>query len=72
MMLTMSGYKYEMIADALRRRIASGEFTDGRLPSTSELRKEFSVSYGSVRTAILILKAEGVVYGRQGEGVFVK
>jgi GntR family transcriptional regulator len=65
-------YKYEMIADALRRRIEAGEFKDKPLPSTNELRQEFGVSYGSVRSAILILKAEKLVVGKQGEGVFAK
>lgn len=71
-MLTMSKYKYEMIADTLRHRILAGEYADGKIPSTRDLRQEFGVSYGSVRTAILILKTENLVTGRQGEGVFVK
>jgi DNA-binding GntR family transcriptional regulator len=72
MMLTMSSYKYEMVADTLRARIRSGFYADGKLPSTRSLREEFQVSYGSVRTAVLILKTEGLLVGRQGEGIFVK
>lgn len=68
----MADYKYELIADYLREGIKTGEFPDGRLPSTSKLCAQFGASYGSVRTAILILKAEQLVVGRQGEGVFVK
>ncbi|MFD0595043.1 hypothetical protein ACFQZ4_23950 [Catellatospora coxensis] len=30
------------------------------------------MSYGSVRGAMLVLKAEGLIEGRQGDGVFVK
>lgn len=67
----MSDFKYMTIVDTLRDRIASGEYPDGRLPSTSQLREEFQASYGSVRSAILILKHTGVVEGRQGQGVFV-
>jgi len=67
----MNDYKYVNIVDTLRERIASGAYPDGKLPSTRALREEFEASYGSVRSAILILKAQGVVEGRQGTGVFV-
>jgi len=67
----MTDFKYLIIVDTLRERIASGAYPDGKLPSTSALRQEFEASYGSVRSAILILKATGVVEGRQGQGVFV-
>lgn len=67
----MQEYKYIEITESLRQRIAAGEYPDGKLPSTKELREEFGASYGSVRSAILILKATGVVEGRQGLGVFV-
>lgn len=65
------GYKYLHIAETLRARIAAGDYKDGKLPSTKMLREEFEASYGSVRSAILILKTQGVVEGRQGQGVFV-
>jgi DNA-binding GntR family transcriptional regulator len=68
----MGEYKYEQIADTIRSNIDAGNYPEGRLPSTSMLCKEFSASYGSVRTAIMILKTEGRVVGRQGEGVFVR
>lgn len=67
----MNDYKYIHIVDTLRERIAAGAFPDGKLPSTKELRQEFQASYGSVRSAILILKTLGVVEGRQGLGVFI-
>lgn len=66
-----TGFKYTDIVETLRERIAAGEYPDGKLPSTRELREEFEASYGSVRSAILILKATGVVEGRQGMGVYV-
>lgn len=68
----MSDYKYLVIADSIRANIDAGNYPEGRLPSTSMLCKEFEASYGSVRTAIMILKTEGRVVGRQGEGVFVR
>lgn len=67
----MSDFKYASIVSALTARIAAGDYPDGKLPSTRELREEFEASYGSVRSAILILKATGVVEGKQGQGVFV-
>lgn len=67
----MQDFKYLEITETLRSRIGAGTYADGKLPSTKELREEFSASYGSVRSAILILKAQGVVEGRQGQGVFV-
>lgn len=67
----VNDYKYIHIVETLQARIASGAFPDGKLPSTKELRAEFQASYGSVRSAILILKTLGMVEGRQGQGVFV-
>lgn len=67
----VNDYKYISIVDTLRERIAAGAFPDGKLPSTKELREEFQASYGSVRSAILILKTLGIVEGRQGMGVYV-
>lgn len=67
----MSDFKYLTIVETLTGRIAAGDYPDGKLPSTKMLREEFEASYGSVRSAILILKATGVVEGRQGQGVFV-
>jgi DNA-binding GntR family transcriptional regulator len=67
----MNDFKYLNIVDTLQQRIADGEYPDGKLPSTKSLREEFDASYGSVRSAILILKTLGVVEGKQGQGVFV-
>lgn len=70
MMSTM--YKYEEIVETLTQDIKSGEFVSGdKLPSMAELREEFEASYGSIRTALLILKTRGLVKGKHGVGVFV-
>ena len=70
-MLTM--YKYEEIVRVLTEDIKSGEFGTGdKLPSMAELREEFDASYGSIRTALIILKTQGLVEGKHGVGVFVK
>ncbi|HEX5541192.1 MAG TPA: winged helix-turn-helix domain-containing protein [Micromonospora sp.] len=65
--------KYEQVASAIREQIRAEELKPGdQLPTTQGLIKEYGVSYGSVRTALLLLKAEGLIEGRQGEGVFVR
>ena len=71
MMLTV--YKYQGIVDKLTLDIESGLYGSGdKLPSMAELRKDFGASYGSIRSAILILKTRGLVEGRHGVGVFVR
>lgn len=65
--------KYERVADAIREQIRSGQLPPGaKLPTTQQLIEQYGVSYGSIRTALLILKAEGLIEGRPGEGVYVK
>jgi DNA-binding FadR family transcriptional regulator len=65
--------KYVKLADTIREQIKSGELRPGdKLPSISQLREEFGISYGSVRGAMLVLKAEGLIEGRQGEAVYVR
>lgn len=69
----MPAPKYERVAAAIRDQIRSGQLKPGdKLPSLSQLQAEHDVSYGSVRGAMLILKAEGLVEGRPGEGVYVR
>ena len=52
----------EMVADVLRRRILSGEVTDGASVGTQEeLIDEFSVSKPSIREALRILETEGLI-----------
>lgn len=57
----------EMIADQLRDRIVSGELKDSdSLPKQDELIAEFQVSKPSVREALRILEAEGLITVRRG------
>ena len=59
------------ISTALRRDLVGGVFRPGdRLPSESELTREYSVSRTVVREAIAILRADGLVEARKGAGVF--
>ena len=64
--------KWVTLAEHIRKQIASGELAPGaKLPSTSQLRHEHNVSAMVVRNAMITLKAEGLVYGVPGVGVFV-
>jgi GntR family transcriptional regulator len=66
-------FLYSDLATALRSRIARGTYPPGsRLPSLSELTKEFGISAITVRRALRELTYEGLLQGHQGLGVFVK
>jgi GntR family transcriptional regulator, transcriptional repressor for pyruvate dehydrogenase complex len=58
----------EQVADELRRRILRGELADGSiLPKEDELLLQFSVSKPSLREAMRILEAEGLLRVRRGK-----
>lgn len=67
--------RYPEIVTDLRARIRAGEYRqpDGRqkLPSIEQLKEQYGVSYGPIRTAMLMLKAEGLLTGEPGRGVYV-
>ncbi|MEU2168300.1 winged helix-turn-helix domain-containing protein [Micromonospora chersina] len=64
--------EYRRIADLISGRIRSGELkAHDKLPSTSELAQEHHVSLATVNRAFGLLHDRGLVYGRQGKGVFV-
>jgi len=64
--------KYQRVADAIRAKIRDGVYPPGsRIPSTAALMTEHRVGYGTLRSAILRLKDEGLIYGQQGEAVYV-
>jgi DNA-binding GntR family transcriptional regulator len=68
-----SGRLYADMATELRRRIAEGIYPSGsKIPGLRELVEEFSVSTITVRRALQELTSEGILFGRQGRGVFVK
>ncbi len=69
----MTAPKYVRVADAIREQIRAGKLRPGdQLPSITQLQQQFEVSYGSIRGAMLVLKAEGLIEGRPGEGVYVR
>jgi GntR family transcriptional regulator len=63
---------FVQLQEALQGRISRRELQPGdQLPSATELMAEFGVSSTVVRSAINALKADGLVIGQQGRGVFV-
>jgi DNA-binding FadR family transcriptional regulator len=64
---------YLQVADQLREKITTGEWTPGKqLPSTRQLMHDFGVSSTVVKNAIHQLRATGHVVGQQGKGVFAR
>jgi GntR family transcriptional regulator len=67
----MPAPKYVQLADTIRAQIRAGQLKPGeQLPSTNDF-KAAGHTYGTIRSALLVLKAEGWVEGRQGDGVYV-
>ena len=64
---------YTQLADILRGMITSGELQPrSPLPSESYLQQEQGISRGTVRTAVGILREEGLVVTIAGRGTFVR
>lgn len=68
----MTGPLYRRIADDLRRRIESGELSNGmQLPTEDHLMDSYQASRNTVRGAIRELATRGLVYTQHGKGTFV-
>lgn len=64
---------YLQIADDLRRDILRGLRAPGSaLPSIAELVQQYETSTTTVRQAFNVLRHEGLVYGQQGKGMFIR
>lgn len=64
-------YDYELVYNYIFEQINVEYFAHDKIPSESELCKEFSLSKLTVRQGINKLKNEGYLYSRQGSGNFV-
>ena len=64
---------YVQLANILRALINSGELKPRELlPSESHLQQQYGVPRGTVRTAVGILRDEGLVVTIGGRGTFVR
>jgi DNA-binding LacI/PurR family transcriptional regulator len=60
------------VEQLLREAIASGRFTDGRLPTEVELAEQLGVSRETVRLAAEVLQREGLLVKFRRKGTFLK
>lgn len=64
---------YRKIADELRALILSGKLRAGeKLKSENELKDQYATTRVTVRKALALLKADGLLISEQGRGVFVR
>ncbi|HEY5840026.1 MAG TPA: GntR family transcriptional regulator [Mycobacterium sp.] len=62
---------YFQLCAVLERRLETGQIErDSRLPSENEMCKEFGISRATVRQALQVLEARGLVYRVANRGVF--
>ena len=62
---------YEQVAKMMRDEIAEGAMT-GRIPSVHTIAEHHHVSHRVAARALEILKGEGMIVSRPGEGDFVR
>ena len=64
---------YRQLAENLREKIIDGRLAAGsRLPTETELMERYGAARGTVRQAIALLRAEGLVDIEHGRGSFVR
>lgn len=65
--------KYDMIATDLKKRIESGEFEETKkLPTGSELMKEYNASKNTINSAINLLVSDGLLFAIHGSGFYIR
>jgi DNA-binding GntR family transcriptional regulator len=70
----VNDYRYQAIANDLRRRIAAGEWEEGqKISSIAKLMSDYEVdrNHNLIRHAQSVLIDEGLIRAEQGRGVFV-
>lgn len=69
----MNQTSFLAVADALRTRIASGEWAVGeKMPSRARIAEEFGVGTSVAQRAMERLIVEGLLEGRSGSGTYVR
>lgn len=69
----MATTRWERVAEDIRQQIRSGQLRPGDyLPSYRLLGERYSTSYGTIRAALMTLRAEGWIEGEPGVGVLVR
>lgn len=64
---------YVQVANAVRAAILTKAFKPGeKIPSGTELAKQYGVARMTVQQALRVLKDEGLIQSRQGSGVYVR
>lgn len=64
--------RYAQLASDMRQRVVEGAWPVGQaIPSETELAASFGVALGTVRQALAVLVAEGLLERVQGRGTFV-
>lgn len=65
--------KYDRIAADLRRKIQAGQLVPGsQMPAETALQADYNVSLLTMRRALDLLQAEGLIEKQQGKGTFVR
>ncbi len=64
---------YELALRKMEELIKTGQWKEGsKLPSESQLAKQFGISRATLREAMRILEDEGLIVKQQGVGTFVR
>ncbi len=65
--------RYGWLAAALRSRVLQGEWQPGEaIPPEAALSRSYGVALGTIRQALALLVADGMLERRHGRGTFVK
>ena len=63
---------YLQVASVMRQRVNSGHWVEGeRISTLEELEEEFGLARVTIRQAVELLRAEGLLQAQQGRGTFV-
>ena len=63
---------YLQVRDVLHKRIVDGAYPSGKaIPSESKLAADFGTSISTIRQALSLLVAEGILVKKQGKGTIV-